>query len=98
MEANEDDDTEGNNGLGWIGEFKAQAWRDSTREWVDGALRKGFDSNAIMKPLIDAAMSISAPGSSNSANGSKRTCPEDALIGPSSQTRCAIFEGISDLE
>ena len=95
MEANEDDDTEGNNGLGWIGEFKAQAWRDSTREWVDGALRKGFDSNAIMKPLIDAAMSISAPGSTN---GSKRTCPEDSPIGPSSQTRRAIFECTSDSE
>ena len=85
--------------FGWIPEFKADLWRTSTKDWVDGALRRGFDSKAIMQPLIDAAMKISTQGSLKSTVHRSRLEDVRPTIGPSSQSRREILGGIvSDSE
>ena len=65
------------------------------KEWVAGAIDKGFDSMAIMQAFLDSAMQISAPGSSKRSRlGASRPS-----IQPSSHSRCKIAEGvISDSE
>ena len=63
----------------------------ATKGWIVGALKKGFDSMAIMQPLLDAAQ-VSAQGSS------KRSHPRPD-IGLSTESRCEIAEGVvSDSE
>ena len=65
------------------------------KEWIAGALDKGFDSMEIMQPLVDAATEVYAQRTSN------RRGPEASrsAIGPSSYSRCNIAEGvISDSE
>ena len=81
--------------FGRIEEFNADMWSRATKGWVNGALHKGFDSMAIMQPLVNAAMEVSTLGSL------VRTRPEASAstIGPSSGSRSKIVEGaISDSE
>ena len=41
--------------FGHICEFNADGWRAVIKEWVIGALNKGFDSMSVMQPLVDMA-------------------------------------------
>lgn len=75
--------------FGRIEEFNADAWSTATNGWVSGALDKGFDSMAIMQPLVDAAMVVSAQGNLNRT----RPIAPSSAVGPSSDSRCKIAEG-----
>ena len=59
-------------------------------QWIISAVRKGFDSMGIMQPLINIASNINVKASQT------RSCLEvtRSRIGPSSQSRCDIVEGI----
>jgi hypothetical protein len=71
-------------------------WSSATKGWIAGALDKGFDSMAIMQPLIDTATQGSVSGGSNRSRPEAST---SAAIGPSSSSHCKIVEGvISDFE
>ena len=75
--------------FGRIEEFNTDAWSTATKGWVTGALHKGFDSMAIMQPLVNVAMLVTVQGNLN------RTCliALSSAIGPSSHSRCKIAEG-----
>lgn len=74
--------------FGKIEEFNADAWTTAMKGWVAGALDKGLDSMAIMQPLVDAAMLVSAQGNLN-----RTRLASLSSIGPSSHSRCKIAEG-----
>ncbi len=75
--------------FGRIEEFNADAWSAAMKGWVAGTLHKGFDSMAIMQPLVNVAMLVTVQGNLN------RTCliALSSAIGPSSHSRCKIAEG-----
>ena len=50
-----DDDAHKEDSFGHIHEFNANGWHATTKEWVIGALNKGFDSMSVMQPLVDMA-------------------------------------------
>jgi hypothetical protein len=78
--------------FGKIEEFNADLWAPQTNQWIIGAVKKGFDSMGIMQPLIDVAIQAS----NTSLKPSRASCLEATRprIGPSSQSRCDIAEGI----
>ena len=41
--------------FGHIHEFNADGWHAAMKEWVVGALNKGFDSMSVIQPLVDMA-------------------------------------------
>ena len=77
--------------FGKIEEFNADMWSKFTKDWIVGALDKGFDSMAIMQPLIDTAMEVSAQASSSMSRHEV-----SAGVGPSSGSRCKIVKGVID--
>ncbi len=81
--------------FGRIEEFNADAWSMAMKGWVTGALHKGFDSMAIMQPLVDVAMLVTVQGNLNRTH----LVASSSAIGPSSHSCCEIAEGaISNLE
>jgi hypothetical protein len=76
--------------FGRIEEFNADIWNLVTKDWIISALDKSFDGMAIMQPLVQTAMQVSAQGNS------KRSCLEASRssIGPSSHLHCKIAEGV----
>jgi hypothetical protein len=83
-----------NDTFGKIDEFNLDTWSVKTNDWIKGALDKGFDSMAIMQPLIDEAQQVARRSSLHSNHA--KTAVVDA-VGPSSQSRCKIVEGaVSD--
>jgi hypothetical protein len=44
-----------NDTFGKIDEFNSDTWSVKTNDWIKGALYKGFDSMAIMQPLVNEA-------------------------------------------
>ena len=86
-EANASNDTKKEGDcFGRIEEFNADIWGLATKGWIAGALKKGFDSMAIMQPLLDMVQ-VSAQGSS------KRSHPRPN-IGLSTESHCKIAEGV----
>jgi hypothetical protein len=73
-----------------IEEFNADIWNLAMKDWIVGTLDKSFDSMAIMQPLVQMVMQVSAQGSL------KRSHLEASRfsIRPSSHLRCKIAEGI----
>ena len=66
----------------------------ATKGWIAGILNKGYDSMAIMQPLIDAMPLVPAQGDLN-LKLSRRKASGSA----SSFSRCKIAEGlVSDSE
>jgi hypothetical protein len=81
--------------FGRIEKFNANMWSLVMKDWIAGALDKGFDSMAIMQPLVNTETQVSAQGSSNRS----RHEGSASAIRPSSRSRCKIAEGaISDSE
>ena len=77
--------------FGRIEEFNADIWSLAMKGWIAGALKKGFDSMAIMQPLLDMAQV--------SAQGSLKRSHSRPDIGLSIESRCEIAEGVvSDSE
>ena len=76
--------------FGKIDKFNADLWGSKMDQWIIGAIGKGFDSLGIMQPLIDIALN------SNIKVSWTHSCLEATRsgIGPSSQSRCDIVEGI----
>ncbi len=78
-----------------IEEFNTDVWSMATKGWVAGTLHKGFDSMAIMQPLVDVAMWVTVQGNLNRTH----LVALLSAIGPSSHSCCKIAEGaISNLE
>jgi hypothetical protein len=78
------DDAHKEDSFSHIREFNADGWHAATKEWVAGALDKGFDSMSVMQPLVDMAK-LDYEKSSLKASVS--------TIEPSS-SHCKIAEGI----
>ena len=80
-------------GFGKIGWFNADIWSPATKEWIAGALDKGFDSMEIVRLLVDAASrtEVYAQRTSNRRGPEAST---RSAIGPSSYSRCNIAESV----
>lgn len=80
--------------FGKIDEFNLDTWSVKTNDWIKGALDKGFDSMAIMQPLIDEAQQATRR---SGLHNYRNEAAAATAVGPSSQSRCKIVEGaVSD--
>jgi hypothetical protein len=77
---------EQDNTFGKIDEFNSDTWSIKTNDWIKGALDRGFDSMAIMQPLIDEAQQVARQSGLHAEAAA-------AAVGPSSQFRTKITEG-----
>ena len=80
-----------NDTFGKIDEFNSDTWSVKTNDWIKGALYKGFDSMAIMQPLVNEAQQTALRSNLHS---NRTEAAVAAAIGPSSQSRCTIVEGV----